>query len=115
MISSPFRISQKNRRKADLSHLILYIRKQKEEKSRDFKMFSFLPFIAFGPFSWSIASPPDFPGRPLLTLKNQLFKEMCFLLDALIAMSVFSLVGYVSNFAVINRVYVSIFQKCICL
>lgn len=77
MVSFPFRTSQKNRRKADLSNLILNVGKQKEEKSRDFKTFSLLPFIALGIFSWNVT----FLENSYSLCKNQLL-ESHFLLGA---------------------------------
>lgn len=112
MVSFPFRTSQKNRRKADLSNLILNVGKQEEEKSRDFKTFSLLPFIALGIFSWNVTSPPDFPGKLLLALQKPApWRSLPPWYS--VAISVFYLAWCLSSFAVINHLYVSIFQKWI--
>lgn len=104
MVSFTLRISQKNRRKADISIFILHIGKQNEEKSRDFKMFSLLPFTAFAVlFSGNVFSPLSFPLKLLFILLNQLFAGTCPLLCALTAIPVFSVVQYLSYFAVINH------------
>lgn len=106
----------KNRRKADISIFILHIGKQNEEKSRDFKMFSLLPFTAFAVlFSGNVFSPLSFPLKLLFILLNQLFAGTCPLLCALTAIPVFSVVQYLSYFAVINHWYVFNFQKYISL